>query len=133
VQANKGTSLGPGRERAPAQRHASPTRRRCAPLYHGWYSEFGCEHGVRQHRTHLQAASRPESPRATRRARARRGAVDPPVTPARRGSPYHALTLRSLRHEVNMPRHEHIHYKSPPLWLPPEHTAVHRPPLPPPP
>jgi hypothetical protein len=76
-----------------------------------------------------QAASRPESLRAMRRARARRCAVDPPAAPARRGSPYCALTCRSLRHEANMPRRAHIGYKNPPLRLPPEHTAVRRPPL----
>jgi hypothetical protein len=59
-------------------------RRRHAPPYHGRSSEFGRELGVRQHRTHLQAASQLENPRATRRARARRGAVNPPAAPARR-------------------------------------------------
>jgi hypothetical protein len=136
VQANRGTSLGPGRERARARRHTRATPRVAAAPpptpYHGRYSEFGREHGVRQHRTHLQAMSRPESPRTTRRVRACRGTVDPPAAPACRGSSYRALTRRSLRHEANMPRRAHISYKSPPLWLPHEHTAVRHPPLPPP-
>jgi hypothetical protein len=133
LQANRGTPLGPGRESAPARRHASPTHRRRAPPYHSRSSEFGRELGVRQHRTHLQAASRPENPRATRRTHARRDAVDPTAAPACRGPPYRALTRRSLRREANMPRCACIGYKSPPLWLLPEHTAVRRPPLAPPP
>jgi hypothetical protein len=88
---------------------------------------------VRQRNMHLQAASRPENPRATRRARALRGAVDPPTAPARRGPPYRAFTHRSLRQEENLPRCARIGYKSPQLWIPPEHTAVRRPPLLPPP
>jgi hypothetical protein len=79
------------RDVACARHHTSPTRHRRAPSYHERYSEFRLEHGVHQHRTHLQAASRPKSPRATRRARTRRGAVDPPASHARRGSPYPAL------------------------------------------
>jgi hypothetical protein len=116
--------------RTPARRHASPTRRRRAPPYHGRSLEFGREPGVRQRSTRLQVASRPENPRATRRARARRGAIDPP---ARRGPPYRAITRRSLRRETNLPRRARIGYKSPQLWLPLEHTAIRCPPLPPPP
>jgi hypothetical protein len=116
--------------RAPARRHTSPTRRRRAPLYHDRLLKFGREPGVHQRSTRLQAASRPENPRATRRARARRGAVDPP---ARRGPPYRAITRRSLCGETNLPRRACVGYKSPQLRLPPEHTAVRRPPLPPPP
>jgi hypothetical protein len=115
--------------RAPARRHASPTRLHRAPPYHGRSLEFGHEPDVRQRNMHLQAASRPENPRATRRARALRGAVDPPTAPARRGPPYRAFTHRSLRQEENLARCARIGYKSPQFWLPPEHTAVRRPPL----
>jgi hypothetical protein len=88
-----------GRERAGAMSpvrthvHASPSRLRHVSPYHGQTSKFGREHGMRQHHTHLQAASRPVSPRATRCARARHGAVGPPATPARRGSPYPCLNV----------------------------------------
>jgi hypothetical protein len=136
VQANRGTPLGLGRERAPTrcralQRDAMRRRRAAAVRRHTTADTRSlgvspvCISTTRTSRPHLG-----RDPRATRRACARRGAVDPPAAPTRRGPPYRALTCRSLRREANMPRRARIGYKSPPLWFPPEHTAVRRPPLP---
>jgi hypothetical protein len=109
VQANRATSLGLGRERAQA------------PVLRVW--------------AWARCASAPHAPpgRISAREPARHAACDPSAAPARRGSPYRALTRRSLRHEANMPRRAHIGYKSPLLWLPRDNTAVRRPPLSPPP
>jgi hypothetical protein len=137
VQANRGTSLGPGRERAPARRRAfrrDATRRRCAAAVRRRTTAGTRSLGVSTVCVSTALTSRT---RLGRRARAPHDvhalAAAPSILPPRRGLLYRALTRWSLRHEVNMPRHAHVGYKSPPLWLPPEHTAVNRPPLPPPP
>jgi hypothetical protein len=90
---NRGTSKASGsgtrrRDVARARVHASPPHLSHAPSYHNRTLMFGCEHGMRQHRMHLQAESRPVSPRA------RRGTVRPPTAPARRGSPYPLLNAK---------------------------------------
>jgi hypothetical protein len=85
-----GAGNAPARHRPRARVHALPPRLRRAPPYHARTSKFGRERSARQPLTHLQDASRPVSPRATRRARARRGAVGPPAAHARRGSLYPA-------------------------------------------
>jgi hypothetical protein len=63
---------------------------------------------MHQPRTHLQGASRPVSPRATRRRRSARRARTPKVTVP------HALTCRSLHCEAMMPACVLDYKKSPP-------------------
>jgi hypothetical protein len=85
-----------GTDRAEARHGATSctrasTRRRRAPPYYGRPLESVCERGVRQPRTHLQEPPRPDSPRATWRVRARRGAVGAPTAHARQGRCTRAL------------------------------------------
>jgi hypothetical protein len=128
---NRGTckASGPGtcrRDVACARVHASLPRLRRASSYHSRASKSGRALGVRQPRTHLQETPRPKDPRATRRTRARRGAVlacraRTPMSP-----PYRALNApEMLSHEARCPARAST-IKRVPHLLPHVSTAARR-------
>jgi hypothetical protein len=125
---SEGAESAPGAtSRAPVWRHASSTRRRRAPPYHGRPLEFGREPGVRQRSTRLQAASQPRLD-LTQASQATHCATSPRVLPesvrprARRRGP-----VAATRRSSPQPHHRHQSARGEPNRTPVPHVALVRP------